>query len=118
MKKISSKKEKKLRRHRRVRAKVQGTARRPRLSVFRSNQHVWVQLIDDVAGKTLASTSDKNLKEKKESTVAAAEKVGKELAKQALEKKIDMAVFDRGGYKYHGIVKAVAEGARKGGLKF
>lgn len=116
--KIEEKRTKRNRRHRRVRARIQGTAQRPRLSVFRSNQHVWVQLIDDAVGKTLASTSDKNLKEKKESTIAAAEKVGKELAKQALEKKIYTAVFDRGGYKYHGIVKAVAEGARKGGLKF
>lgn len=118
MKETKIKHEKRQRRHKRVRAKIKGTSDRPRLSVFRSNRHVWAQLIDDIAGKTIASVGDKSVRGKKETTLKAAEKVGGELAKRALEKKISAAVFDRGGYRYHGIVKAVAEGARKGGLKF
>ena len=102
---------KRLIRHRRVRAKIQGTAKVPRLCVFRSHQHIYAQLIDDDKGKTLASAQGQaNIKKAKE--------VGKLIAQQALEKKIAKVVFDRGGYKYHGRVKAVAEGAREGGLKF
>lgn len=111
--------EKRVRRHRRVRAKVKGTLTRPRLSLFRSNKHIWAQLIDDMAGKTLLSVGDVSIKRlKQEKKITVAEKVGIALAKSAREKGITTAVFDRGGYKYHGIVKAVAEGARKGGLKF
>ncbi|MBI2640774.1 MAG: 50S ribosomal protein L18 [Candidatus Sungbacteria bacterium] len=121
MKRIKTKQEKRERRHRRVRAKVFGTSAVPRLSIFRSNKRVWVQLVDDTAGKTIVAASDKEIKANKktaEKAVATGAKVGELLARKAREKKIDRAVFDRGGYKYHGIVKAVAEGARNGGLKF
>lgn len=116
-------KEKRIRRHKRVRAKVRGTSARPRLSVFRSNKHIWAQLIDDQAGKTIVAAGDSEMKGKAkkkivEPLLVSGEKVGELLAKKAIEKKIVQAVFDRGGYKFHGIVKAVAEGARKGGLKF
>ena len=117
-----TKREKRIRRHRRVRAKIGGTSERPRMLVFRSNRHVWTQLIDDSKGYTLISASDREegasvKKEKKETRMVTAEKVGEITAKKAREKKITTILFDRGGYKYHGIVKAVAEGARKGGLK-
>ncbi|MCD5396533.1 MAG: 50S ribosomal protein L18 [Candidatus Pacebacteria bacterium] len=121
---VKEKKEKRKRRHRRVRAKVFGTKDRPRLCVFRSNKHIYAQLIDDKTGHTLAATSDlklpKNVELKKEMTrkVAIAYEVGKLMAKIAKEKGIKEVVFDRGGYKYHGRVKALAEGAREGGLKF
>ncbi len=119
MSRIKSKHEKRQHRHKRVRAKVKGTAAIPRLSVFRSNRHLWVQLIDDAVGKTMASASsgDSTKKKKGASGVGRAEEVGRALAKRALEKKIGSAVFDRGGYKYHGLVKAIADGVRKGGLK-
>jgi large subunit ribosomal protein L18 len=128
--------EKRYRRHRRVRAKISGTAERPRLCVFRSLKHIYAQLIDDDKGHTLVSAGDlelgqktKNKKQKAKSRkpaagsqlkgkVAMAFEVGKLIAKKALEKKIEKVVFDRGGYKYHGRVKALAEGAREGGLKF
>lgn len=106
-------------RHNRVRAKVKGTNERPRLSVFRSNRHIFVQLIDDVNGRTVMSASD--LKTDKKNNIKKTEiakNVGMELAKKAASKKIKKVVFDRGGYKYHGRIKAVAEGAREGGLKF
>jgi len=106
-----------LRRHNRVRAKVFGTKEVPRLSVFRSNRGFFIQLIDDTEGKTLASVDSKELKGKMKKTDAAKEG-GKLIAKKAVEKKISKAVFDRGGYRYHGRVKAVAEGAREGGLIF
>lgn len=117
-----NKKEKRIRRHKRVRAKVGGTSARPRLSVFRSNKHIWAQLIDDQAERTIVAAGDREMKVKVKKKVAepllvSGEKVGELLAKKAIEKKIVQAVFDRGGYKFHGIVKAVAEGARKGGLK-
>ena len=158
---VKDKRIKRERRHRRVRAKIYGTTERPRLLVFRSNRHVWTQLIDDSKGHTLLAATDRKsaLKGKKENKsrtflqgikprrkdfndthssaqqvegysgkvrdkrasdeaqAALAEKVGEETAKKALEKKITTVLFDRGGYKYHGVVKAVAEGARKGGLK-
>lgn len=108
-----------IRRHRRVRSRIQGTARRPRLSVFRSHAETYAQLVDDVAGSTLASVrtsklSAKDLKHKK--PVEAAFEVGREIAQQAKAQNITSAVFDRGGYAYHGRVKAVAEGARSEGL--
>lgn len=109
------KKVKKLRRHRRVRAKIKGTADILRLCVFRSARHIYAQLIDDETGKTLVFADDSKIKS---SGVAAAKEVGKLIAKKASEKKIEKVVFDRGGYKYHGRVKALAEGAREGGLKF
>jgi len=113
------KQQKKYRRHRRVRAKVMGTKECPRLSVFRSNQHIYAKLIDDSKGHTLASMGDFEVKKKKGLTkTQLAQEVGRTIAKKAIAKKIKKVVFDRGGYKYHGRVKAVAEGAREGGLKF
>ncbi len=109
------KKVKKLRRHRRVRAKVKGTADIPRLCVFRSIKHIYAQLIDDDKGKTLVFANGDGLKGSK---VEIAKGVGKLIAQKASEKKIEKVVFDRGGYKYHGRVKSLAEGAREAGLKF
>jgi len=106
------------RRKNRIRSIVCGTAKRPRLSVFRSLEHLYVQLINDDEGKTLVSVSDKELKIKGKKPVELGFEVGKLIAKKALDKKIEEVVFDRGGNKYHGRVKAVAEGAREGGLKF
>ena len=107
------------RRHLRVRRKISGTAERPRLCVYRSNTNLYVQVIDDVAGKTLvsASTLDKEVKTKYANKEAAKE-VGALIAKRALEKNIKDVVFDRGGYIYHGVVKELAEAARNGGLNF
>jgi large subunit ribosomal protein L18 len=119
--------------HKRVRAKIFGTAEVPRLCVFRSNKHIYAQLIDDEKRKTLVAASSselkkaklpvKNLKEKKEKViragkVAVAYEIGKLIAEKALKNKIEKVVFDRRWYKYHGRVKAVAEGARERGLKF
>ena len=107
-----------LRRHRRVRGKVFGTAERPRLVVFRSNRGISAQLIDDGAGRTLASASWLGLaKSFKGTKIEQAAEVGKQLAKSAKAAGIEAAVFDRGGYLYHGRVKALAEGAREGGLR-
>lgn len=108
-------------RHQRVRAKVSGTPTRPRLCVFRSLNHIYSQVIDDSVGRTLftASTLDTELKEKLASSPKKdqANLVGKLIAQRALEKGIKSVVFDRGGYRYHGRVKSLAEGAREGGLK-
>ena len=106
-------------RHTRVRAKISGTAECPRLNVFRSLQHIYAQIIDDVSGKTLvsASTVEKDF-EDYGGNKSAARKVGITLAKRAAEKGITDVVFDRGGYVYHGRVQELAEGAREGGLKF
>ena len=104
-------------RHRRVRKKIFGTADRPRLAVYRSNKHIYAQMIDDVAGKTLVSSS--TLVEGSDGDrTAQAKAVGQELAKKAKGAGISKAVFDRGGFQYHGRVKAVAEAAREGGLEF
>lgn len=112
-------------RHRRVRARVKGTLERPRLSIFRSNSHIYAQLVDDVNGRTLLATNDQELpKEVKKATkdtqtkIGSARAVGLVIAKMAQEKKISQVVFDRGGYIYTGRVKALADGAREGGLKF
>ena len=107
------------RRHARVRTKVSGTAERPRLCVYRSNSNLYAQIIDDVAGNTLvaASTLDKEVKTKK-SNKEAAKEVGALIAKKAVAKNIKTVVYDRGGYIYHGVVKALAEAAREGGLEF
>ena len=107
------------RRHRRVRGRVSGTAERPRLVVFRSNRGIEAQLVDDGEGRTLASASWLGLKKsfKGTKTEQAAE-VGKLLAQNAKKANIESVVFDRGGYLYHGRVKALAEGAREGGLRF
>jgi large subunit ribosomal protein L18 len=104
-------------RHSRVRSVVTGTAARPRLAVFRANQHIYAQLIDDVTGKTLAAASSIELKRTGKKSESATE-VGKKIAEKALAKDITAVVFDRGGFAYHGRVKALAEGAREGGLKF
>ena len=111
--------EQRLKRHRRDRAKISGTAQRPRLNVFRSNKHIYAQLIDDVNGVTLASAStmDKGF-EGNGGNKEAARKVGQAIAKAAAEKNIEEVVFDRGGYLYHGRVKELADGARESGLKF
>ena len=111
--------EQRQKRHRRVRAKISGTAERPRLNVFRSNKHIYAQIIDDVKGVTLvaASTMDKAF-EGSGSNKEAARKVGQTIGKLALEKNITEVVFDRGGYLYHGRVKELADGARESGLKF
>ena len=108
-----------LHRHKRVRGKISGTAARPRLNVFRSTNHIYAQLIDDVKGVTLAaaSTLDKEF-DGNGGNKEAAEKVGELIAKRAAEKGISEVVFDRGGYIFHGRVKELAEGAREGGLKF
>ncbi|MBD3245315.1 MAG: 50S ribosomal protein L18 [Candidatus Moranbacteria bacterium] len=107
----------KLRRSRKKRIKVKGDSKRPRLSVFRSNKRMFVQLIDDVDNVTLAGVLSGYSKDK-EKKVDVAFKAGEKIAKKAKAKKISKAVFDRGGYKFHGRVKAVLEGAQKGGLKF
>lgn len=111
--------EQRLKRHRRVRAKISGTPERPRLNVFRSNKHIYAQIIDDVNGVTLAAASsmDKGF-EGTGGNKDAARKVGQAIAKLAVEKKIEEVVFDRGGYLYHGRVKELADGARESGLKF
>lgn len=105
---------------RRARAKIRGTAERPRLSVFRSNKQIYAQIIDDDNGQTLASCSSriKDLSLQPLSKIEQSSQVGKKLAELAKEKGIDAVIFDRGGYKYHGRVKALADGAREGGLRF
>ncbi len=104
----------------RVRKSVRGTADKPRLSVFRSNKAIYAQVIDDLAGKTLAAASsqDKGMGEKKITKTETAREVGKLIAERAKEAGIETIVFDRNGYLYHGRVKSLAEGAREGGLKF
>jgi large subunit ribosomal protein L18 len=107
-------------RHARVRTKLSGTGERPRLNVYRSNQHIYAQIIDDVNGVTLASAStlDKDLTTNGTSNIEAAKLVGALVAKRATEKGVSEVVFDRGGYLYHGRVKALAEAAREAGLQF
>lgn len=115
-----TKQEQRRRRHRRVRKKIMGTAERPRLAVFRSNKHIYVQAIDDVAARTLASAStvEASLRTGATSTVDAAKQVGKLLGERLTASGVSTAVFDRGGFKFHGRVAAVAEGAREAGLEF
>lgn len=100
----------------RIRGKVSGTSERPRMSVFRSNKAIYVQLIDDLKGSTLAAASSKGIADGTKVEIAA--KVGEAIAKKALEQGIQEVVFDRNGYLYHGRVKSLADAARKGGLKF
>jgi len=102
----------------RIRKKIKGTAVRPRVAVFRSNLQIYVQIIDDVAGKTLAASSSFELGKSKENKTDIAAKVGKAIAVKAAAAGISDVVFDRGGYRFHGRVKALADGAREGGLKF
>ena len=115
---VKAKPQARLRRRRRVRAKVRGTAERPRLSVFRSNKGVQAQVIDDVAGRTLAAVSWTEGELKSLGTMDQAKKAGELLADRAKAAGIETVVFDRGGYRYHGRVKALADGARENGLKF
>jgi large subunit ribosomal protein L18 len=110
--------QKRERRHRRVRGKVSGTGERPRLAVFRSNRGIFAQLVDDANGRTIASASWVGLKGFKGDKSAQAKAVGKQVAAAAKKRGIEAVVFDRGGYLYHGRVKALADGAREGGLKF
>ena len=111
------KKQSQTRRHKRVRSKIFGTAEIPRLSVFRSNKGMFAQIINDDLGITLASVSEKGVKDSK-TKIDTAKEIGKLIAQKAQEKNISKIVFDRGGYKYHGRIKAVAEGAREIGLIF
>jgi large subunit ribosomal protein L18 len=113
---MNTKIQKRIRRHKRVRAKIIGTAKIPRLCVFKSNTHIYAQLIDDAKHLVLAQANDLKLKKEKKTDLAT--KVGQEIAKLATDKKINTVVFDRGGFKYHGRIKALAEGARSSGLKF
>jgi large subunit ribosomal protein L18 len=101
-----------------IRKKLVGTAERPRLSVFRSNKYIYTQLIDDVSGHTLVSASLKDIDAEKHINQELSKQVGAKLAERAKEKGIDKVVFDRNGFLYHGNIKAVAEGAREGGLQF
>jgi len=124
---MPDKRTKRKRRHKRVRAKISGTKDRPRLSIYRSLNHIYAQLIDDEKGETLKAVSDLDVKDPKkevkagkkklEGKVAAAYKVGKEIAKKAKKDKIKKVVADRGGYQYHGRIKALIEGAREEGLE-
>ncbi len=119
---MESARELRLRRHKRIRKRVFGTPERPRLSVYRSNNNIYVQIIDDTSGQTLvaASTMDKDFKEYTghKGNVEAAKRVGELIAKRAIAKGLRKVVFDRGGYLYHGSVKALAESAREAGLEF
>ncbi len=117
MDKNKAKSQKNIRRHAKVRSTISGTVARPRLSVFRSNRGMFLQLIDDLAGKTLASASTLELKTKA-SKIDLGKELGLLLAKKAKALNVTSVVFDRSSYKYHGRVKAVAEGAREGGLEF
>lgn len=117
LKKVS-KNEERVRRHKRVRTKISGTAERPRLCVFRSNANIAVQVIDDVKGVTLVSASSVDMKLANGGNIEAAKAVGAEVAARALKANISSVVFDRGGYLYHGRVKALADSAREAGLNF
>ncbi len=107
-----------LRHRKKIRSKIEGTSERPRLSVFRSNKHIYVQLIDDAKKATLASASTLESDQKVKCNVESAKQVGHLIAKRALGKEIQDVVFDRGGYIYHGKIRALADAAREGGLKF
>ena len=115
---VATKPQKRLRRRRRVRAKVHGTAQRPRLSVFRSNRGVFAQLIDDDASHTIAAVNWTEDELRKLAPIEQAKKTGELIAKRAADAGVSACVFDRGGYRYHGKIKALADGAREGGLKF
>ena len=115
---VKTRPEARLRRRRRVRAKVRGSAERPRISVFRSNRGIFAQVVDDDSGHTLAAVNWTEADLRKLTGSEQARKAGSLLAERAKAAGIDTAVFDRGGYQYHGRVKALAEGAREGGLKF
>lgn len=115
---MNLKKQKRDKRHKRVRAKISGTNKVPRLCVFRSNKHVYAQLIDDENGRILLFAKDSEISKKLKGKTNVSKEVGKLIAKKAIDKKFEKVVFDRSGYQYHGRVKSLAEGAREGGLKF
>ena len=115
---VKTKPQARLRRRRRVRAKIRGTAERPRLSVFRSNKGVQAQVIDDVAGHTLAAVSWTEADLKSLASMEQAKRAGELLGERAKSAGVETVIFDRGGYRYHGRVKALADGARENGLKF
>jgi large subunit ribosomal protein L18 len=115
---VLTKPQQRLRRRRRVRAKVRGTAKRPRLSVFRSNRGVFAQLIDDDAARTLVAVAWTEAELRKLGSMEQAKRAGALLAERAKQAGLETCVFDRGGYRYHGRVRALAEGAREGGLSF
>ena len=115
---VLTKPQKRLRRRRRVRARIRGNAERPRLSVYRSNRGVFAQLIDDDAGRTVAAVSWTEPDLRKLDSMEQAKRVGQLLAERAKGAGVESCVFDRGGYRFHGRVAAIAEGAREGGLKF
>jgi large subunit ribosomal protein L18 len=116
---MSIKNDKRIRRHKKIRMRIQGTKDRPRLFVFRSNQHIYAQLVDDDSAKVLIHASDKDIKIKKGGKkVDIAKEVGKAIAKKAMENKIEKVVFDSGGIIFHGRIKALADGAREEGLLF
>jgi large subunit ribosomal protein L18 len=115
---VLTKPQQRLRRRRRVRARIRGTAERPRLSVYRSNRGVFAQLIDDDTGRTLASASWTESELRKLDSMEQAKRAGQLLAERAKAAGVESCVFDRGGYRFHGRVAAIAEGAREGGLKF
>jgi len=114
----TQKNQKRTRIHDRIRKKLQGTTERPRLSVYRSTAHIYVQIIDDLNGQTLVSASTAEAKKKTGGNLASAKEIGKQVAEKAKAKGISKVVFDRGGYLYHGRVKALAEAAREAGLQF
>jgi large subunit ribosomal protein L18 len=114
----NSKNESRKKRHRSIRKRIEGNPERPRLAVFRSTRHIYAQVIDDLAQKTLVSTSDVDAAKEAGKKKDRAKLVGTAIAKLCLEKGIDKVVFDRAGYKYHGRVSALADGAREAGLKF
>jgi large subunit ribosomal protein L18 len=115
---VMTKRQRRLRRRRRVRARIVGSAERPRLSVYRSNRGVFAQLVDDAGGSTLAAVNWTEPELRKLSAAAQAKRAGELLAERAKAAGVESCVFDRGGYQFHGRVKALAEGAREGGLKF
>jgi len=115
---VMTKRQQRLRRRRRVRARIVGSAERPRLSVYRSNRGVFAQLVDDAAGHTLAAVNWTEPELRKLTAEAQAKRAGELLAERATKAGIETCVFDRGGYKFHGRVRALAEGARAGGLEF
>ena len=118
MLKKTKKNEERLRRHARVRRRVSGTPECPRLNVFRSNKHIYAQIIDDTTGRTLLQSNTKDLKLENGGNIEAAKKVGEDIAKKCLDASIESVRFDRGGYVYHGRVQALADAAREAGLKF
>lgn len=115
---VKTRSELRLARHQRIRKKLAGTAERPRLAVFKSQKHIYAQIIDDRAGHTIAAAASTEKGLEASDTIEGAKKVGAVLAQRAKEKGIEAVVFDRGGFQYHGVVASLAEGAREGGLKF